>query len=79
MDFLELPWDQVKPLLLTLCNSLIVRFCLSMLYTLLTHPGRSREREVGSREHWLLTILAACLVLSCGQLQAFRKPQVTTT
>src|ERR1700684_683241 len=30
MDFLELPWDQVKPLLLTLCNSLFVRFRMSM-------------------------------------------------
>jgi hypothetical protein len=49
MDFLELPWDQVKYFLLNLSNSSLVRFCFC--YTLLTHSGRSCEREAGSREH----------------------------
>jgi centromere DNA-binding complex CBF3 subunit-like protein len=42
-----------------------------VINTLLTHTGRSREREAGDRELWLPTTSAACLVLSCGQLQAF--------
>ena len=42
-----------------------------VINTLLTHTGRSREREAGDKELWLPTTSAACLVLSCGQLQAF--------
>lgn len=52
MDFLELPWEQEKTLFLTICNSQLVRFYV--IYTLLTHTGRSRQREVGNRARWLL-------------------------